>query len=673
MAKEGKFNLEKKTAFSELASGSVTQLPESDLCFQDGENIYQFKFTKDEDHSKLEIKPGIFVLVNTQSGLDAKSLEFKQRSLLESVTNTSKIIGEARKFFNRLDVYERLNRIKKRGVLLYSKPGLGKCLHPDTPVLMFDGSTKTAKEIKVGDKLMGPDSKPRNVLGTTFGKDTMYEIQPTKGESYIVNSAHILSLRSTDTQKIVNINVKEYLALPKWKQERLKGWRSDLVHFSNQKEPVMDPRLLGMWLGDGTSVKPEICTADKELADYIKDQAKKMNLLLDSSKVNGKALTYRFTSGKAHGKRGRNEFVNQLKKLNVLGNKHIPLEYKTGDISTRLRILAGLIDTDGSYCDGVFDYTSKSKTLAEDVAFIARSLGLAAYIKDSYKCATNSKKKNKQLYYRVCISGDIDCIPTLLPRKQASERLQIKNVRNVGIKVKKLKNGEYSGFELDGDHLFLLGDFTVTHNTSAIEKVCLDLTKEDPGTVVFVWPTSKVDAEDITKFLSISSVYAAECTRLILVIEDIGGGEIEGRPGRSGVDSGLLNLLDGVGVVFKLPTFIIATTNHPENLLSSLADRPGRFDLMLKLQPPSHEERIALMSFICKRDLSDEEKECLASKGAEDFSIAHLEEIAVRAELDDKTHAQVVKELVQHKELFNRDFEDRERKMGSGFSFFDED
>src|SRR5690606_31658097 len=123
--------------------------------------------------------------------------------------------------------------------------------------------------------------------------------------------------------------------------------------------------------------------------------------------------------------------------------------------------------------------------------------------------------------------------------------------------------------------------------TSAIEKFCHDAINEDAGTVVLVWPTSEIEPDSVARFLSQSSEYNDKCTRLILIIEDIGGGEREGSHSRSGVTSGLLNLLDGVGLTFRLPTFIIATTNHPENLLSSLANRPGRFDLMAELQAPS--------------------------------------------------------------------------------------
>lgn len=200
--------------------------------------------------------------------------------------------------------------------------------------------------------------------------------------------------------------------------------------------------------------------------------------------------------------------------------------------------------------------------------------------------------------------------------------------------------------------------------TSAIEKVCMDLIKEDPGTVVIVWPTSEIEADSIVRFFSYRSEYSEKCTRLVLVIEDIGGGEKEGGHSRSAVDSGLLNLLDGVGAVFKLPTFIIATTNHPENLLASLADRPGRFDLMMKLQPPSTEEKIELLSWLVKRNLTGEEREALGHKKAADFSIAHLEEVAVRSELHDKTYIEVIRELIEHKERFEKDFEDKKGSLG---------
>ena len=75
--------------------------------------------------------------------------------------------------------------------------GAGKCLALGTRVIMSDGSLKVVEDIKTGDSVMGPDSLPRKVLGTTRGKSDMYKIHQTSGIDYVVNSAHILSLKKS--------------------------------------------------------------------------------------------------------------------------------------------------------------------------------------------------------------------------------------------------------------------------------------------------------------------------------------------------------------------------------------------------------------------------------------------------------------------------------------------
>jgi ATP-dependent 26S proteasome regulatory subunit len=203
--------------------------------------------------------------------------------------------------------------------------------------------------------------------------------------------------------------------------------------------------------------------------------------------------------------------------------------------------------------------------------------------------------------------------------------------------------------------------------SSTIAHFSSESLKEDPGTVVVVWPTSKIDADDVTDFLAASTKFSKRATKMILILEDIGGSEHENR-GPRGVDSGILNLLDGVSVAFKLPTFIVATTNHPENLLSSLADRPGRFDLMIELKAPAYQERIKLLEFIAKRNLSDEEKEVFKSKDCDSLSIAHLDEIVVRSLLHGKTLKQTLREVLDHKKNVADAFEKAKKLGGIGFS-----
>lgn len=208
--------------------------------------------------------------------------------------------------------------------------------------------------------------------------------------------------------------------------------------------------------------------------------------------------------------------------------------------------------------------------------------------------------------------------------------------------------------------------------SSTIAHFSSEAVQEDSGTVVIVWPTSKVDADDVTDLLASSTKFSKKATRLILILEDIGGSEHEGSSSSRGVDSGILNLLDGVSVAFKLPTFIVATTNHPENLLASLADRPGRFDLMLELKPPAYPERIELLEFISKRQLSDEEKTLFKGKECDVLSIAHLDEIVVRSLLHNKTLKQTLREILDHKKNVTEAFEKARKEGGIGFSSVDD-
>lgn len=91
--------------------------------------------------------------------------------------------------------------------------GTGKCLDPNTPLLLFDGSIKVAKEIKVGDILMGDDSMPRRVMSICSGTDNMYEIRPSKGRPFTCNEPHVLTLRTADGN-IIDMPLNEFMQKP---------------------------------------------------------------------------------------------------------------------------------------------------------------------------------------------------------------------------------------------------------------------------------------------------------------------------------------------------------------------------------------------------------------------------------------------------------------------------
>jgi superfamily II DNA or RNA helicase len=110
--------------------------------------------------------------------------------------------------------------------ILYLPTGGGKCLGLNTPVLMANGKVKMVQDVIVGDQLLGPDGGIRNVLSLAVGREMLYRITPVKGDSYVVNASHILSLRKTNghSTDIVNLNVEAFMASDK--SQMLKGWRS---------------------------------------------------------------------------------------------------------------------------------------------------------------------------------------------------------------------------------------------------------------------------------------------------------------------------------------------------------------------------------------------------------------------------------------------------------------
>ena len=245
--------------------------------------------------------------------------------------------------------YKQLKEIG--GGIITVSCGQGKCLGEDTPILMYDGKIKMVQDVKVGDKLMGDDSTPRNVLSLARGREMMYKIIPKRGNSYIVNESHILSLKCSTKCRfgkkndVFDIPLKDYLKLPKsylGKGSSICGYKVP-VEFQ-EKEVDMDPYIIGLWLGDGTSSSSGFTTNNHQMIHYLHKNLPKYDMYLEYS---GRQYDYRITNDYSKTK-GRNLFNKILKKYNLFKNKHIPDIYKCNSRKNRLKILAGLLDTDGS-------------------------------------------------------------------------------------------------------------------------------------------------------------------------------------------------------------------------------------------------------------------------------------------------------------------------------------
>ena len=388
--------------------------------------------------------------------------------------------------------------------IIAARPSQGKCLGKGTMVIMFDGSLKNVEDIVVGDILMGDDSKPRNVISTTNGREMMYWIKQNKAINYRVNESHIISVKKSreeglgDKNKIIDIPVLDYINKSnKWKSSH-KGYKV-AIEFKEQQLPF-DPYFLGLWLGDGKTDGIQIFNTDIEIVHFLRKYAKERKEILVETYPSDKCAYFRISGGRTQ-KARNNSLQSLFRKHGLLGNKHIPHEFLNNSRQNRLKLLAGLIDSDGHCNKGngdTFEITLSKKELAEQVKYLADTLG--------FRTSINSKSGNiksigfKSTVYRVRIGGNTSEIPCLLERKQSHVWTDRRNWQNTGIEIVKDKVDEYYGFEIDGNRRFLLEDGTVTHNTALAMSLShhISVVNKIPG----AWFSLEMDGIQLTRRLA---------------------------------------------------------------------------------------------------------------------------------------------------------------------------
>ena len=161
--------------------------------------------------------------------------------------------------------------VRKRWISITSGHG---CHAKGTKVLMFNGNNKNVEDIKVGDKLMGDDNTPRDVLSLARGREQMYRIRYSDNSYSDVNLNHTLALVRTQTKgknkagELVRVKLCDYL---KWSEEkkRVHTFYRRSIELP-KKDLLIDPYLLGLWLGDGDKNSGRISNIDTEIKEYLR-------------------------------------------------------------------------------------------------------------------------------------------------------------------------------------------------------------------------------------------------------------------------------------------------------------------------------------------------------------------------------------------------------------------
>lgn len=202
-------------------------------------------------------------------------------------------------------------------------------------------------------------------------------------------------------------------------------------------------------------------------------------------------------------------------------------------------------------------------------------------------------------------------------------------------------------------------------STCIIEAI--DKYTKDNKTAVIVWHTDKFEASDVKDFFQ-TFKYENGIEKLIVVVEDIGGVEIDEvrRPSLSS----LLSLLDNKEQTFKIPTLVLATTNHPETLLGNLTNRPGRFSDKIEVGYPKSKERLALLKFFYPEELNDQTLKLISGSQTEKFTPDHIKNIVENADLYGTTIEQAILDMIKEIGYFNKAF-GKDKEMGVRNSFYD--
>ena len=259
----------------------------------------------------------------------------------------------------------------------------GKALAVDTQVPTPFGWT-TMGELRPGDVVFDGDGEPTLVLAATdpMRDRPCVEMLLSDGTSVVCDAAHQWQTVDKNGRRYGRRIDKVRTAAEIRDTLKVRGERNHQIsltppaRYPERGDLIVDPYVLGAWLGDGTSTKAEITTVDAEILQEIE----RAGYLIAAQRT--RPLVYRI-GGTGHSRSSStgqymrsDSFSSELRTMGLLGNKHVPENYLRASVEQRMALLQGLMDTDG-YVDvsGRCDLVTVREYLAESVCELVASLG----------------------------------------------------------------------------------------------------------------------------------------------------------------------------------------------------------------------------------------------------------------------------------------------------------
>jgi phosphate starvation-inducible PhoH-like protein len=395
--------------------------------------------------------------------------------------------------------YERVTKLLEKRVIEVAPLAFmrGRAQTLDSLLMTPDGWKKMG-EIKVGDFVTGSDGKPTEVLGVfPQGKKKVYRLTMTDGASAVACDEHLWQVKTMEDKRRNRapriLETQEMIG----NFRRNHQYRYELpllsapVEFAAQAVPI-EPYSLGLLLGDGCisdKTSPSFATSDAELVASMEVALSDMNL-----NFRRKTEIDYVISNPLAGRGGlivRNPLRQALRDLKLAGtkssSKFIPLSYLYNTAEIRIALLQGLLDTDGGPVTQEgrscrIQYTTTSEQLKNDVLFLVRSLGGAAYWR---RRKAEGRKPGFANGRPVPYRSDAYVLDIRLPQNISPFRLRRKAAIyeefGGGRPMRFIKNIEFIGEQetqciqvAAPDSLYVTDDFILTHNTLSDAFIILD-------------------------------------------------------------------------------------------------------------------------------------------------------------------------------------------------------
>lgn len=331
-------------------------------------------------------------------------------------------------------------------------------------------------------------------------------------------------------------------------------------------------------------------------------------------------------------------FEQLLIDYDLINKREIPIDLLRESREIRLSLLAGIIDSSGSFHSdsSTLEITGSSTEIMESVVYLARGIGFNASKPTSTtifneKTNINSSEWNIN-FYGNSVSENLSHFIQLAYKRASkpssfcsSSSPSIRTRASDTFSIQSIGRDAYFGFTINGNRRCLLSDFLVTHNTLVAKAIAREsgasfLSVQGPELLSMWVGSSELAIRKLFDRASAASPCVIFFDELDALAPHRSGGNNSGLNGGEGnnvserVVSQLLTCLDGLRD--RKGVYVIGATNRPDVIDPALL-RPGRFGEQIYVPLPSPIQRVSILMKLLKKiplDSIQDDLEMLANQ-----------------------------------------------------------